>query len=61
MFEVEQFDGSPIDKEYSALRMRNEPIVEMTQVKGTSDTILFYHQMMSGQILVSWTQELEAP
>ena len=38
MFEVEQFDGSPIDKEYSALRMRNEPIVEMTQVKGTSDT-----------------------
>ena len=38
MFEVEQFDGSPIDKEYASLRMRNEPIVEMTQVKGTSDT-----------------------
>ena len=32
MFEVEKFDGSPIDKEYASLRMRNEPIVEMTQV-----------------------------
>ena len=38
MFEVETFGGNPISKEYSEKRMRNEPVVEMTQVKGTSDT-----------------------
>ena len=38
MFEVETFRGNPISKEYSEKRMRNEPVVEMTQVKGTSDT-----------------------
>ena len=38
MFEVETYYGTPIDLAYSERRMRNEPIVEMTQVKGTSDT-----------------------
>jgi hypothetical protein len=38
MFEVETFRGNPIDTEYSEKRMRNEPVVEITQVKGTSDT-----------------------
>ena len=38
MFEVETFKGNPIDTEYSEKRMRNEPVVEITQVKGTSDT-----------------------
>jgi hypothetical protein len=38
MFEVETFRGKPIDNEYSEKRMRNEPVVEITQIKGTSDT-----------------------
>mgnify|MGYP002865032155 FL=1 len=38
MFEMHKSNGEAIDKEYSSQRMRNEPIVEVTQVKGTSDT-----------------------
>ncbi len=38
MFEMMQFDGSPIDRTYAEQRMRNEPLVEVTQIKGTSDT-----------------------
>jgi hypothetical protein len=38
MFETRQFDGSPIDADYADKRMRNEPIIELTQVKGTSET-----------------------
>ena len=38
MFQTTQWDGSPIDAAYAANRMRNEPLVENTQVKGTSDT-----------------------
>ena len=43
MFEGETFKGGPIDIKYSLKRMRNEPVVEITQVKGTSDT----HPMLS--------------
>lgn len=38
MFQMTDFAGKPIDAAYAETRMRNEPIVEMTQVKGTSDT-----------------------
>ncbi len=38
MFEMEYFNGGAIDSAYAETRMRNEPIVESTQVKGTSDT-----------------------
>jgi len=38
MFQTTKFDGSPMDKAYAEMRRRNEPIAEMTQIKGTSDT-----------------------
>jgi hypothetical protein len=38
MFEGTYFDGSPLDAAYAEKRMRNEPLVEITQKKGTSDT-----------------------
>lgn len=38
MFQTTNFAGDPIDAAYAEVRMRNEPLVENTQVKGTSDT-----------------------
>ena len=38
MFMLTDWAGKPIDASYANTRMRNEPLVEVTQVKGTSDT-----------------------
>jgi hypothetical protein len=38
MFAQTQTDGSAITPAYVAQRMRNEPLVEITQIKGTSET-----------------------
>ena len=38
MFETTNRAGEPIDIDYAEQRSRNKPVVEITQVKGTSDT-----------------------
>ena len=38
MFDTVTMAGEPLDADYASTRMRNEPVVEVTQVKGTSET-----------------------
>jgi hypothetical protein len=38
MFEKVKFDGKPIDAAYNKTRAANEPLYEITQIKGTSET-----------------------
>ena len=38
MFALADWAGDPMDDAYADQRMRNEPLVEITQVKGTSET-----------------------
>ena len=38
MFDLVDYNGNPLDSAYADQRMRNEPLVEITQVKGTSET-----------------------
>jgi hypothetical protein len=38
MFETIKFDGKPIDAAYNKTRAANEPLYEITQIKGTSET-----------------------
>lgn len=43
MFARTRFDGQPIDRAWIEQRMRNEPVVEVMQIKGQSET----HPMLS--------------
>ncbi|MCH2173403.1 DUF3604 domain-containing protein [Myxococcota bacterium] len=38
MFKLVDWAGNPLDDTYAEQRLRNEPLVEITQVKGTSET-----------------------
>jgi hypothetical protein len=38
MFKMVDWAGNPFSQDYSSKRLRNEPLVEITQVKGTSDS-----------------------
>ena len=38
MFKLEDWAANPLDDDYAKQRLRNEPIVEITQIKGTSET-----------------------
>ncbi len=43
MYDRKQFDGGPLTADYAEQRLRNEPVSEILQIKGTSDT----HPMLS--------------
>ena len=45
MFKLEDWSGDPFDDEYAVKRIRNEPLVEITQIKGTSET----HPLLSSR------------
>ena len=38
MFKLVDWAGNPLDDSYSSQRIRNEPLMEITQIKGTSET-----------------------
>ena len=38
MFKLVNWAGNPLDDAYARQRIRNEPIIEITQIKGTSET-----------------------
>ena len=45
MFKLVDWAGNPLDDNYAKKRIRNEPIVEITQIKGTSET----HPLLSSR------------
>ena len=50
-FALTDYEGAPIDDAYAKKRAENEPLVEITQVKGTSETHPLLSITMSGPTL----------
>ena len=62
MFATTRFDGSPIDAAWVQTRMRNEPIYELSQIKGTSEVWpgLSPQDEFAGFELFDWTLSAES-
>lgn len=45
MFKLVDWAGDPLDDQYAEQRIRNEPLMEITQIKGTSET----HPLLSNE------------